>query len=192
MEAPSFKCQVSGLRLAVPAFATPAATLVASLVLGACGGPSGLISIGALPAADTVLADRPPTDVYAAIAQKALVCWMGPKGPLKITHVFHADAASPTTGGKAEIALHERDLTQKHPWGARTFRVELTDEGGGTNTRIAIQNIKLPRDLAEALRVDIYDWSRGKDGCQAQVVRPPPPDPVAAPVKGKTKKAKSA
>jgi hypothetical protein len=186
MEAPKTKYLYRGLRHVVPWM-----TMVS---LAACAGPSGLISIGALPAADTILADKPPTDVYASIAQKALVCWMGPKGPLKGTHVFHADAASPTTGGKAEIAIHERDLTQKHPWGARTFRVELTDEGGGTNTRVAIQNIKLPRDLADALRVDINDWSRGKDGCQAQIARPPPPEPVptTTPGKGKVKKAKPA
>jgi hypothetical protein len=176
----------------------PMACYVALVAVTLCGcsGTSGLtsltnpISLGTLPAPDSILADKPPTDVYSVIAQKALVCWMGPKGPLKGSQIFHADAASPTTGGRAEIALHERDTTQKHPWGPRTFRIELTDEGGGTNTRIAMQNIKLPNDLAEALRTDVNAWVRGKDSCQAQVVRPPPPDPAPAPSKTKVKKTK--
>ncbi len=146
-----------------------------------------LPSIGALPAPDGTLADNAPTAVYAAIAQKALVCWMGPKGPFKATHIFHADAASPTTGGQAEIVLHERDLTQKHPWGPRTFRIALSPEGGDTNTRVEMQNIKMKRDMAEAMRTDVVAWARGKDSCQAQVVQPPPPEPAAAPAKAKRK-----
>jgi hypothetical protein len=126
--------------------------------------------------------------VYAAIAQKALVCWVGPTGPLKATHIFHADAASPTTGGLAEIVLHERDLTQKHPWGARTFRIALTPEGGDTNTRVDMQNIKIKRDMADALRADVIAWANGKDSCQAQVVQPPSPDPAPSGAKTKVKK----
>ena len=140
-------------------------------------------------AGDTVLASSPPTEIYAAIAQKALVCWMGPKGPLKATHIFHADAASPTTGGRAEIVLHERDLTQPHPWGQRAFRMEMVGEGGGTDTRITMVNIKIPADLADAMRTDVATWAKGADGCQAQVVRPPAPDPAPEPpaAKGKVK-----
>lgn len=170
---------------------------VLSAGLSACTGglPSSLslsslsTSVGTLPVADSVTADDAPTAVYAAIAQRALVCWVGPDGPLKGTHIFHAEAASPTTGGRAEIALHERDVTQGHPWGARTFRIELIPAGGDTNTVVTMQNIKLPADLADALRTDVIAWARGKDGCQAQVLRPPPkPEPVAAaPAKGKKK-----
>ncbi len=146
-----------------------------------------LPTLGALPAPDGTLADNAPTVVYAAIAQKALVCWMGPKGPFKATHIFHADAASPTTGGQAEIVLHERDLTQKHPWGPRTFRIALTPEGGDTNTRVEMQNIKMKRDMADAMRTDVIAWARSKDSCQAQVIQPPPPEPVATPAKVKKK-----
>jgi hypothetical protein len=173
---------------------TPLAAIFLSTLLSGCGGgaPSltslGTAALGPLPPADSVLADRAPTFVYSAIAQKALICWVGPKGPLKPTHIFHADAASPTTGGKAEIVLHERDLTQKHPWGPRAFRIELTSEGGDTNTRIAMQNIKLKRDMADALRADVIAWAGGKESCQAQVVQPPPPEPVAPVAKSKSKK----
>ena len=154
---------------------------LAMLLLSACAQPNSSILVGALPAGGNIVAEQPPTVVYALLAQKALACWMGPKGPLKSTHIFHAEAASPTTGGRAEIVLQERIVTAAHPWGARAFRIELTDVGGGTNTSIAIENIKLPADLAEALRTDIVDWAQGKDGCQAQLLRPPPPDPVPAP-----------
>ena len=144
-----------------------------------------------MPAADAVLANNPPTKVYADLAQRALNCWVGPKGPLKATHIFHAEATSPTTGGRAEIVLHERDTTSPHPWGKRAFRIELTDVGGGTNTQIAMTNISLPGDLADALRIDVVNWARGSESCRAQVVRPPPPDPVPAPA-AKPKKKKKA
>ena len=170
--------------------------IMAAAGLGACsagseGSLSAALVSGSLPAADTLVANEPPTVVYSYIAQKALTCWMGPKGPLKATHIFHADAASPTTGGKAEIALHERDMAQPHPWGGRTFRIELTPEGGGTDTRIAMVNIKLPKDLADSLRTDVGAWAKGGDGCQAQVVRPPPPDPVPS-TAAKSKSSKGA
>ncbi len=170
------------------------ATIIVSAALAGCGsnGPSlaslGTAALGPLPPADNALADHAPTVVYSAIAQKALVCWVGPKGPLKATHIFHAEAASPTTGGQAEIVLHERDPTQTHPWGPRTFRIVLTPEGGDTNTRVAMQNIKIRRDMADALRADVIAWANGKDSCQAQVVQPPPPDPVPTAANPKTKK----
>jgi hypothetical protein len=172
-------------------------SLACGLLSGCATGGDATLSAaliaGALPAADSLTANNPPTTVYAAIAQKALTCWMGPKGPLKTTHIFHADAASPTSGGRAEIALHERDTTQPHPWGGRTFRIELTPEGGGTDTRVAMVNIKMPKDLADAMRADVGAWAKGGESCQAQVVRPPPPEsaPPVVGAKGKAKKGKS-
>jgi len=171
----------------------PVLGLGLALGLGGCSSLPAPISLGSLPAADSMTAINPPTTVYMDIAQRALQCWVGPKGPLKETHIFHAEAASPTTGGKAEIVLHERDKTQPHPWGARTFRIELSGEGGGTNTRVTMSNIKMKQDLADAMRADVVAWADGKDSCQAQVVRPPPPEPpvtvAAAKPKAKAKKA---
>ena len=167
------------------------AIVTAAALIGACSTGPSLLSVGTLPAADQIGTTAPPTMVYAAIAQKALTCWLGPKGPLKSSHIFHADAASPSRGGGAEIALHERDLTQVHPWGVRAFKIELAGDAG-TGTRISMQNIKLPRDLADALRADVVTWAQGSDGCQAQIVRPPAPEPPpAAPAKTKTKKSRS-
>lgn len=185
------------LRRALPVVhALPAG--VAAVVLAGCSAlPSAislgsLPSVGSLPAGDNYVADSAPTYVYANIAQKALTCWFGPKGPLKATHIFHAEAASPTTGGQAEIVLHERDLTSVHPWGQRAFRIALSALGGGTNTQVAMLNIKIPADLADALRADVISWADGRDGCQAQAVRPPPPDPVPAQAKPGPKKKPAA
>ena len=111
-----------------------------------------MILVGTLPVADSVTANGAPTAVYADLAQRALACWMGSSGPLKTTHIFHADAASPTSGGHAEIVLHERDTTSPHPWGARAFRIELADAGGGSSTQISMLNIKMPADIADALK----------------------------------------
>lgn len=151
------------------------------------------VQAAAFPAADSLVVNGPPTEVYSAVAQKALACWMGADGPLKPLYIFHAEAASPTTGGKAEIVLHERDKSQPHPWGARAFRIELSAEGGGTDTRLALTNIKLPKDLEEAVRTDIGAWAQGRESCQVRVVRPPPPPQPAAKTKGKprTKSAKA-
>ena len=181
------------LRYCAPAVlcAIAVAVLLSGCSAGSGAGLSAALTAGSLPAPDALVVNTPPTTVYSNIAQKALACWMGPKGPLKGSHIFHADAASPTAGGRAEIALHERDLSQPHPWGGRVFRIELSPVGGGTDTRIEMVNIKLKQDLADALRVDVSNWAEGKDGCQAQIARPPPPEPVAAPatpVKGKAKK----
>jgi hypothetical protein len=170
------------------------------LALGACSSLPALpvlpalsnpISLGTLPVADSVTVQAGPTVVYAAIAQKAKACWFGPKGPLQETHLFHADVASPTTGGRAEIALQEREKTLPHPWGARAFRIDLVGQAGGESTHVSIFNIKLPKDLAEALHADVIRWAEGRDSCQAKVVRPPPPDPVPLPPKVKVKKAKA-
>ncbi len=151
------------------------------------------VQSAALPASDSLVVSGAPTTVYAAVAQKALACWTGADGPLKPLYIFHAEAASPTTGGKAEIVLHERDTSQPHPWGARAFRVELSAEGGGTDTRLSLVNIKLPKDLEEAVRTDVGAWAEGRESCQVRVVRPPPPPPqeVKAKPKARAKSAKA-
>ena len=159
-------------------FARRVAGLLPVALVASCSSLSQPISLGSLPPSDTISSANPPTAAYSDIAQHALTCWVGLKGPLRETHIFHAEAASPTTGGAAEINIQERDRTAQHPWGARAFRIELTSEAG-SGTRIAMNNIKLPADLAEAMRADVVDWVKGGDGCQAQVVRPPPPDPPA-------------
>jgi hypothetical protein len=66
-----------------------------------------------------------PTEVYSLIARGALGCWFAANGPLKATHVFHADAAPPSRGGRAEILLYERDASLSDRRGARGSTLAL-------------------------------------------------------------------
>jgi hypothetical protein len=120
-------------------------------------------------------------DAYSAVARGALVCWVGADGPLKTTHIFHADVAAPASGGAAEIILHQRDPTQPSPRGAKALRVTIVDDGSG-GALVNFENLKLPADLADAMRRDTFAWARLAQSCEAQVVRPPAPaaPPVAA------------
>ena len=75
----------------------------------------------ATPYETTTIAAGTPTEVYALVAGGALRCWLGADGPLKATHVFHAEAAPPAEGGAAEIVLHERDPCLPGPAGPSRF-----------------------------------------------------------------------
>jgi hypothetical protein len=154
--------------------------LLATGFLAGCAGsldaPDLTNVIGSLPLAASgtdIASTGTPSAVYSIIAGKAMTCWLGPNGPLKSSHIFHADVAPPSEKGEvADIVLHERDLTQPTPRGARAYRILLTPNGE-TATHIEISNARLPDDLADALRSDVLDWTRGGSGCKAQVVRPP-------------------
>jgi hypothetical protein len=171
--------------------------------LQACGGSLGPATLGvpmpslpqmpALPEfpalqADQVSVSGTTVDVYSAVARGALVCWMGANGPLKTTHIFHAEALPPSSGtGGAEIAIHQRDPSQPSPRGVRALRITFADTGGET-TKVTFENLKLPQDLGDAMLKDTLAWARLGESCQAQVVRPPaPPPPV---VQAKPKKPK--
>ncbi len=116
-----------------------------------------------------------PADVYGLIASGAMSCWFAPTGQLKKTHVFHADAEPPTKGGAAEIAVHERDLANGQTWGSRVFKIAL--KPSGEQTELAVENLKLPKAVADAMRDDVFDWAQGGKGCKlkpAEVVIPQP------------------
>src|SRR5262245_21761566 len=51
-----------------------------------------------------------PTSIYTLVARGIHACWFGAGGPLSNSHVFRAEAQSPTKGGQAEIMIHERDV----------------------------------------------------------------------------------
>ena len=163
------------------------ATLLSAVVSACAGGSVSSPQLGALPSGDMPTVPGPVVDVYGVIARNALVCWFGANGPLRPTHIFHADV--PSAAQAAEIALHERDPSQPNPRGARAFLITLSDDGGGQSTRVSIDNKKITADLADAMRQDVLGWARGGQGCQAQVVRPPPPVVAPAPVKKVKKKA---
>jgi hypothetical protein len=138
-------------------------------------------AIAAPPAAPamvdtTIIAQGTTTQAYAQVAQRVLRCWFGADGPLKATHVFNAEAASPAEGGAAEIFLHERDTTMRDQRGSRAFRVSFATEV--TGVRIGITNLKMTDPLAQLMVRDVETWARGGEGCQARALSPPQ---VAAP-----------
>lgn len=135
-----------------------------------------------LPASQTLAAsptlEMSPAEAYTLIARGILTCWFGATGPLKATHIFSADAPSPAVGGDVDIAIHVRDPSQPSPRGARAFRIHLVKEGEA-RTRLSMQNHKIAADLAAAMERDVLSWAASTANCEAQVVRPPQPAPLA-------------
>src|SRR6185503_15322239 len=133
----------------------------------------------AVPIETTTTAAGTPTEVYALVAGGAMRCWFGAGGPLKATHVFHADAAPPADGGAAEIVLHERDPSMRDQRGPRAFRVSFTGDSGGV--RVGITAIKVAAPMSELMVRDVVAWASGAAGCQARALSAAPPQ-SAAPV----------
>jgi len=149
--------------------APPAAT--ASLSTGA-------VDAAAPPATAewTTLVQGTPTRVYELVARGAMRCWFGSVGPLKTTHIFHAEAPPPARGAGAEIVLHEREGDQR---GYKAFRVGFANEAG--LVRVSIAAMRMAQPLAELMAKDVEAWAAGDSGCR---VRPPePPPPEASPTK---------
>jgi hypothetical protein len=180
-----------------------AAAAAATLALAAAGCTGG-VSTAALTLPVTALpplpklpelpaaqghASGPPIEAYAQVARGATTCWFGAGGSLKKTHVFYADADPPSSGGKAEIAIHERDLSGPTPRGAKVYRISFSGEADGT--RIEHTNHKLGDDLVSAIQSDVHRFSRGDRGCASTgALAPrlePPPTAVAPTKSGKPK-----
>lgn len=104
-----------------------------------------------------------PTEVYERIARGALSCWFGTKGPLKANFVYHAEAEPPGKGGKAEIAIHERDRKYEGPKGPRAYRIVIESESD--KTTLTFENLKLPDPLAASMEADARRWGSGEVGC---------------------------
>jgi hypothetical protein len=148
---------------------------------GAVAGPAE-----AAPYETTTIAQGTPTEVYALVAGGALRCWFGGDGPLKATHVFHAEAAPPAEGGAAEIVLHERDPSFRDQRGPRAFRVSFAGNAGGV--RVGITSIKIAAPLSELMVRDVAVWAGGGAGCQARALRPAQGVPAAPAQKSGTAK----
>lgn len=119
-----------------------------------------------------------PTEVYTRVARGALTCWLGASGPLKGTHIFHADAEPAHKGGRSEIILHERDPTAPSPRGLKAFRVVIAPDG--ERTTIEVENLKLPKPVGEEMTRDVRRWGAGEIGCEpAATAWQPPATPEA-------------
>lgn len=146
--------------------ATVAIGFGGAVLAGCAGGPS-LPNLGG---AATGTAPGHPAEIYMRIAHGALACWFGPTGRLTATHLFHADADPPASGGRVEIIVHER-ATQPKPWGLKAFRVGLREASG--QTEIEVENIRMPEAAAQDMRAEVFAWARDQESCRRPAEMPP-------------------
>ena len=135
----------------------------------------------AYEAATTVSGD--PTTLYTLVARGIHACWFGAGGPLSNTHVFRAEAQSPTKGGQAEIVIHERDVALTDQRGPQALRIAFENNGG--MVRVATKVLKVPPGYREPLTRDVDTWAKGGGGCQLRASFPQPPATTAQKAPGK-------
>lgn len=149
-------------------------------------------------AALTAPAEEPPkgsaTELYTKVARGAVGCWFAAAGPLKKDYIYHAEADAPSRGGKAEITIHNRDLSQPNPRGPKAYLIKI-DPKDEANATIATENLKMPEPMAEIMAADVNRWTRGDTGCAATAAAagwsPQAPLPAPTAVKPAVVKAKS-
>ena len=129
-------------------------------------------AVAAMPGGETPAGKLIPgttgsaTEIYSRLASGAMGCWFTVGGPLKKDYIFHAKADAPSRGGKAEVAIHERDPTQANPRGPKAYVIVIEPTGEASAT-LAVENRKMPDAFASAMTDDITRWARGTDGCAA-------------------------
>jgi len=121
-----------------------------------------LPSLPSLPNADPEPVGS-PTEIYTRIARGATVCWFGTHGTLKATHIFDAEAAPPSQGGRAGIVIHEKDTAMPNPRGNRAFRIDILP--AGSNAKLEIENIRFPIETGQKMTADVRRWARGDLAC---------------------------
>lgn len=126
----------------------------------------------------TFMAAGPPVDVYVLVARGAMSCWFSPAGPLRRSHVFTADVDPPSRGGAALVTLHEKSQKPTDQRGARAFQVAMTTAPGGT--QVAVATPKMAPEIAEAMKVDVQIWARGKPSCEVATLLAPTPTSAAS------------
>ncbi len=155
--------------------------------------PAGLVTAGAEAVANVPMPKLDPEpigspiEIYTRIGRGAGICWFGPHGELKANHIFHAEVAPPSKGGRSEIVIHEKDLNMPNPRGNRAFRIHISPEGD--NAALEIENIRFPIEVGQRMTADVRRWARNDLTCHdaAQTKGwdakngPPQPDPPAKP-----------
>lgn len=119
------------------------------------------------------LAPGTPADVYVMVARGAMSCWFSPAGPLRRSHVFTADVDPPARGGAALVTLHEKAPKTGDQRGVRAYQIAMTTAPGGT--QVAIATPKMAPEIAEAMKVDVQIWARGKPSCEVSTLLAPTP-----------------
>jgi hypothetical protein len=126
------------------------------------------LSAGALPSVAALIPDHDrvvgtPTEVYTHVARGVLTCWFGADGPLKSSHIYHADAEPPSRGGHSEIEIFAKDVSAEDPRALRAFRVVIATVDG--STKLEVENLKIPEPLASRLDRDVHRWAADGEGC---------------------------
>ena len=151
------------------------ATLAAAGLLSGCSGtdalktPADLVTSGVAAIASVPLPKfegepiGSPTELYTRIGRGAGLCWFGTHGALKRTHIFHAEAAPASQGGRSEIVIHEKDLALPNPRGNRAFRIQISPSGD--NATLEIENIRFPIDTGQKMTADVRRWAHNDLTC---------------------------
>jgi hypothetical protein len=127
--------------------------------------PSSTLAIPSLaallPQSDSIVGTS--TDVYMRIARGVLTCWFGAAGPLKATHIYHAEAEPASKGGKSEIEIFQKDPTAQDPRSLRAYRITIVPSG--STAKVETENLKVAEPLASRLNADVMRWSSAEGGC---------------------------
>jgi hypothetical protein len=115
------------------------------------------------PPETVIIVPGTPTEIYTQVARGALRCWFAAEGPLKTTHVYHAEAQPPASGGSAEIVVHEREEEQRDKRGPRAFRVLFSTEQAAV--RVAVSTPRMEKQLADVMTRDVESWTKGGGDC---------------------------
>lgn len=169
------------------------------LLCAACAGgtalpslPTGSIGLSVPAAGEPSRFALPSAEIYARIARGANRCWFGPRGRIAATHLLHADADSPASGGTVEIVVHERAVDQPKPWGYKAFRIALSESAGldGTpgagGSNIDVQNTRFADAEAVRMRAEVFQWAGGGVDCKFDPVLDKPAETAAAPAQPPT------
>jgi hypothetical protein len=165
-------CSSSGL----PKLATSAGQIETSA--------AGSSDPGSGPYETATTAPGDPTTIYTQVARAIHGCWFGAGGPLTNTHVFRAEAQSPTKGGQAEIIIHERDVAFTDQRGPQALRIAFENAAGVT--RVGTKVLKLPPGYGEPMTRDVEVWAKGGAGCLLRASLPQPPATTAERLPGKS------
>ena len=150
---------------------------------GAVTSPFSKLSLPELGSAAPAVTGS-PTEVYTRIARGVLTCWFGAHGPLKASHIYHAEANPPSKGGQARIVIHKLDSQRRDKRGVRAFAVDIVPDG--SSAKLEIHKAKIAEPQGSEMARDVRRWAGGEEGCVAE--------PLAAgwEPKAKLKKAKTA
>ncbi|MEL7047695.1 MAG: hypothetical protein AAFO75_01830 [Pseudomonadota bacterium] len=104
------------------------------------------------------------SEVYARVARGVLTCWLGPNGPLKETHLFHAVSEPARNGGLSQIALYQRAKPNSRKRGAKAAIIRIEPYGSSAN--VSFENLRLSEIQADQFDSDIYNWAAANEGCE--------------------------